>query len=488
MKLSKISLALATACGALVSAPSFALPASQYTNSSEFVGDTFNIRVSGASAQDAGVLGSALSYCAPGSLHRFQISNNFAFFCTPDVGSGPGQINLPVTTPAKTKLAIYKYSVGGSGTGIDPVNLNQTLPFLDLAKIATSPACTGTNLTTSTVDFDGTGPLVTYVNNICAGASSLLTTGATTYVGLSDVEPAFFTNNTANLQSEVLSSLIFAPIVNVKLRNALQAQQGLVVGSDTEANMPSLSRSQLVSIYTQAGQSWSALGVTIGQGVTDDTIYVSRRVDSSGTQKTFEALLARSPNGQSAFKSCIQNNDPFVQPTTGANLVGDNESLCAGASPILVHAGSGGGNTLNCLINHDTAGRGAVGIQTAESKPGSAAWRYIKIDMKAPTQANTARGEYTLYSDTSINTRIGVNPTASALGYSAFLTRFISDLKNPTIIKLINGSDQTFGSSGLMASYVSGTPDFTGVSSVNPWNRLVGGSVIDNCQTGKAPF
>ncbi|HSV71758.1 MAG TPA: hypothetical protein VLI72_16750 [Methylibium sp.] len=481
MKLKQLSLALFAVCGGLASAPAFALPASQYTNASEFSGDTLNIRISGASAQDAGVLGSALSYCVAGTLHRFQISNNFAFFCTPDIGTGAGQIQVPA---GRTKVAIYKYAVGGSGSGVDPVNLNQTLPFLDLAKIATSPACSGTNLTTSTPDFDGTGPLATYVNNVCGGASSLLTTGATTYIGLSDVEPAFFTNNTANLSSTPLSTLIFGVPVSLNIRNALQTQQGLTVGSDTEANMPSLTSAQITSAYTQAGQSWAGIGVT--SGLADDTIYVARRVNSSGTQKTYEALFAKTPNGEPAFKSCYPGNEPFVQPDSGTTT-GDAAALCASAPP-LVFAGSGGGDVRTCMINHHNNNRGAIGILTGEDKPGSANWRFVKLDGHAPTHANVAAGRYTRYTDASFNVRVNVNPTSSALGYTNFVNRFKLDLANPTIIGLINGSDQTFGPSGLMVSYVSGTPDFTGANRVNPWNRLVGGTAIDNCQSPKAPF
>lgn len=481
MKLKQLSLALFAVCGGLASAPAFALPASQYTNASEFTGDTLNIRISGASAQDAGVLGSALSYCVAGTLHRFQISNNFAFFCTPDIGTGAGQIQVPA---GRTKIAIYKYSVGGSGNGVDPVNLNQTLPFLDLAKIATSPACSGTNLTTSTVDFDGTGPLATYVNNVCGGASSLLTTGATTYIGLSDVEPAFFTNNTTNLSASPLSTLIFGVPVSLNIRNALQTQQGLTVGSDTEANMPSLTSAQITSAYTQAGQSWAGIGVT--SGLADDTIYVARRVNSSGTQKTFEALFAKTPNGDLAFKNCHNGTEPFVQPDSGTTT-GDAAGLCTSAPP-LVFAGSGGGDVRTCMINHHAGNRGAIGILTGEDKPGSANWRFVKLDGAAPTHANVAAGRYTRYTDASFNVRVNVNPTSSALGYTNFVNRFKADLANPTIIGLINGSDQTFGPSGLMASYVSGTPDFTGANRVNPWNRLVGGASIDNCQSPKAPF
>ena len=83
MKMTKISLGVAAVCGVL-SAPAHALLASSYTNSGEFAGDTENIRVSGATAQDQGLLASTLRICTAGSLTRYSISNNFVYFCTID--------------------------------------------------------------------------------------------------------------------------------------------------------------------------------------------------------------------------------------------------------------------------------------------------------------------------------------------------------------------------------------------------------------------
>ena len=499
MKLSKISLALVALCAA---APSFAITAANYTNASEFSGDTLNIRISGATAQDNGILGSALSLCVAGTMHKYSISNNFVYFCTPNIGTNAGQITVPTRTPAVTKLAIYKYSAGGSAFGVTPINSNvladgsalgtdaNQLPFLDLAKL--NSLCTGTFATTTAAATFGTA-LSTYVNVACSNASGTVTTLATTYIGVSDVEPAFFSNNTSNLASSTSYSLIFGVPVSLNIRNALQTQQGLVSGSDTEANMPSLSSSQLVSAYTQLGQTWAGIGVTSGLG--NDTIYVARRVNSSGTQKTFEALIAHAPNSEPANKSCGRALDPFVAPdsgTVGAN-VGDADSICSSATPPLVYSGSGGGNVRNCLANHNAQNRGAIGILTTEDKPGTANWRFVKVDGVTPNQAQAAAGRYRFYVESAINTRAGGayatngNPAA---GYAPFVTRLKSDFSNPAIIKLINGADQSFGPAGLMALITATltAPDYTGASSVMPWTKLVGGTALDNCQAPKAVF
>ena len=494
MKLSKIALAAA----ALVAGnASFAITASNYTNTGETTGDTLNIRISGATAQDNGILGSALSLCTSGSVTRYAISNNYVFYCTPDVGTNAGQIQVPA---GKTKLAIYKYSVGGSAFGVTPINSNNAvsgstlgvdgnmLPFLDLTKIAAS--CTGTNATTTTLTFNTT--LGSYTNVACGNSSSALTTLATTYIGVSDVEPAFFSNNTGNITAQSSYALIFGVPVSLNIRNALQTQQGLTSGSDTEANMPTLTSTQIVSAYTQPGQTWAGIGVT--SGLADDTIYVARRVDSSGTQKTFEALIAHTPNSESSYKSCSVATDGFVQPDSGNTTTGDSDTLCAagaGQAP-LVFAGSGGGNVRTCLANHNAASRGAIGILTTEDVAGSASWRFVKVDGVTPNQAQTAAGKYRFYVESSLNTRTsGAFATSSALGYSAFVSRLSSDFSNPTIIKSLNQT-QTFGVGGVMAllsRQAAGTAaDYTGANATIPWNKLVGGATSDNCQSPKAAF
>ena len=497
MKLSRIALAMAASCGALASAPALAIPASNYTNTGEFTGDTLNIRVSGSTAQDTGVLGTAVDICNAGTVTRYAISNDFVFYCTPN----PAQITVPA---GRSKLAIYKYSVGGSAFGVGPINSNSAtdgstltstgnmLPFLDLTKIAS--LCTGTNAVTTTVTYSAT--LGTYTNVACGNATSALTTSVTSYIGLSDVEPPFFSNATANLTVTPIYALIFGIPVSANIRNALQTQQGLVVGDDTEANMPSLSSAQLVSAYTQAGQTWAGIGVTSGLG--DDTLHVARRVDSSGTQKSYEILIARTPNGQGGLKSCAVGTDVFVAPDSGDTTTGDNAAICGSATSPLVFAGSGGGDVRNCLNNYNAAvgpTMGAIGILTTEDKPAAFGngFRFVKVDGITPDQAQTAAGKYRHYVESTMNLRTaGAFATNAALGYSAVAARLVTDFANPAIITVVNGADQTFGKAGLMALLTSQNPrpapDYTGASEIVPWTKEVSGTTLDNCQAPKAVF
>jgi len=482
MKLNKISLGVAAVIG-LLSAPAHALLASSYTNGSEFSGDTLNIRMSGATAQDPGVLAATLRFCTAGSMTAYTISNNFVYFCNIDTTKLTGVTARGGSTPSK--LALYKFSTGGSANGVTPVNNASNLAFLDLTKLNTS--CTAGS---ATADADGTATnLSTYQVFSCTAASSNLTTNALSYIGISDVEPAFFgaPSSYSKLSSAGLATVIFGVPVTKNVYNALQSAQGLTVGSLTEANMPSLSQAQITSMFTQEGQTWSGLGT--GITLADDTVYVARRPNSSGTQKTFEALIARTVNGTLGARNCQSDVESFV---SGVDALDNNvvNNTCDGTN--LVVNGSGSGQVQACLNKHNDAGRGAVGVQTTETKVSSSSkFLFVKINGVAPTQANVASGKYTAYSDAAINLRTGAtSPTASADNYSNFVTKFKSAFADAAIIGVINGAAQPFGASGLMAldNLESPVPtaDYTGAEGRNPWSRLVGGTTLNNCQPGKA--
>lgn len=449
MKLNKLSLAAAAACG-MLSAPAFALPASQ------FDGSTVNVRVSGATAQDGGLLEAALNICQTNTMHRYSASNQFVYFCNAN-GSRIALAN-------GTKLAIYKHSVGGSGNGVQPINNGTALPFLNLTAIAGSANCPAPTATTAPSG-------AAFQTSTCTTTTGL-TSNHVAAIGISDVEPSFFggASDYANLTSEALATVIFGVPVTKVVYEALQAAQGKTVGSLTEANMPSLSTGQITSLYTQEGQTWTAVaGVTIPG---DDTVYVARRADTSGTQKSYEAVIARTVNGTLSGKSCQVNVDAFVSGAAALDNTAAN-AACNGSN--LVVNNSGSGQVLRCMAVHQTAGRGAIGTLSTETLIDSGVGdngklRFVKVNDKAPTAANVKAGAYTFYTDASLNTK------ASAL--TANDSAFVTALKAQFAIDPV---PQPFGGAGLM------TLDVVGGSNGNPYSRLVNGE-LNNCQQGRLIF
>lgn len=483
MKLNKISLAVGGLFAAFA-APVLALPASDYGNTDEITGNTLNIRASGATAVDPGFFASALRLCdATASIHRYSISNNAVLFCKID--------STKLSAPAgKTKLAVYKYSQGGSGGGVQNVNNATSIPFIDLSKITAN--CASATVTAAQ-DLDGTNPLPAFVDTLCTGVfnNTSNTSNAVSYIGISDVEPQFFGNSSGfnNLKAEALVSVIFGLPVTKNIYEIMQAKQGKTVGGLTEADMPSLSQAQVTSLYTQEGQTWSAILGTL-TGLADDVVYVSRRASTSGTQKSYEAVIAKTPNTTAgAARQCYSGTDVFVSGPDASDNTAANTS-CNGDN--LVVNNSGSNQVITCMNKHQADGRASIGTLSTEYKQtAGGSLRFVKANGVAPTYAGVASGQYQYYTDVSLNTRIGSTlPTASALGYANYVTALKNGFAAPATVEVINGSNQTFGPSGLVAldalNATVPVADYAGTTARNPWSRLVGGTDLNNCQSGKA--
>ena len=339
----------------------------------------------------------------------------------------------------------------------------------------------------STVDIDGAGPLSSFQDITCAAATTAVTTATPPYIGISDVEPSFFGGASTynNLSSGALASVIFGVPVTKNVYEALQGAQGKTVGSLLEADMPSLTQAQITSMYTQEGQTWSGL---TGTAIGDDLVYVARRASTSGTQKSFEAVVGRTANSTSGAKSCHPGADSFV---SGPDALNNTAAIAACNGGNLVVNNSGSGQVIACMDTHQAGDRGAIGVLSTEYKSTLAGnIRFVKVNGLAPTHANVASGAYQQYTDAALNTRVGATlPTASALGYSAYVTRMKSDFSDPAIVAVINAGPQPFGPAGLMSLDVLETTvpvaDYTGAQARSPWSRLNSGT-LNNCQSGRA--
>ena len=141
------------------------------------------------------------------------------------------------------------------------------------------------------------------------------------------------------------------------------------------------------------------------------------------------------------------------------------------------------------MNNLQTLNRGSIGVLSTEFKVTSGGLiRFVKINGVAPTHPNVASGKYTAYADASFNTRLIAPTTAAARGYANFVSGLKTAFASSTTIDVINGLDQPFGPSGLMALDQLATPipasDFTGATPRNPWSRAVGGTDLNNCAPG----
>ena len=410
--LKKAALAIAMA-GAFASGSAFALGPN--------ISPQIELFVSGASAQDnnfgalfkdlcqAGTLDTYLDNAdpaKPGAKHR-------AFFCTVLGTKVPG-------LGGNRNVLLHKRSEGGSGWGVQPI-ANHTK--MDHMNIDVSN-CTET-------------PVGSH-NWLCNLTAAGAVTKEYSDAGLSDVEPRQFKGvnvpsgftaitaaQLARLKTQSPSALVFGVTVNTKLRNALQKALGKTVGSETAANMPSLTKAQIINLMKASGTGritrWSQLKIngkalTAVPGVTppaDTKVRICRRVRGSGTQTQHNIKFLENP--------C----QPGLTPAETSN----------NSTGPIVNLGSGSGDLEACQAAADAANLWSIGIQSTEKNAdGSKPYRFVKVDNQLPTLANAVANKYFDWVEISmqwLKSGIAGAPTGSKL---ALLSTLAKNLGKPTII------------------------------------------------------
>jgi hypothetical protein len=444
LKMKQMTLAVAGAIGAGMASQALALNPSVYTTA-----NTVDIYMSGASAQDPGIRALMRRLCVAGTLDHFTDTNQQLFFC---------QANTTQTGAlGKPNIAVRKTSVGGSGNGVQPVANSTPLQFFNISALAVSTTgCGPTSSVTAFTSLTDTIGLPAYTTRSCPIAS--FSSNVAPDIGFSDVEPALLgatPAEVANLDAASANAVIFGTPVTLKLRNALQAAQGLTVGDESLAQMPSLTKAQIASIQSGLLTNWSSLAnssnaplVNTSATAGADSIFVVRRVNTSGTQTFAQAHFL----GQ----GCAVGVATFLTANdTAANNLG---LTCGGNVANTVYEGSGGGDLRNCLIAHDTAGRWAIGILSTEDASPTAtsnSWRHIKIDGVAPTQLNVFNGKYTYWSEQTVQWRKTTNALAGA--QLTFANAVRTKLGDPFVISQVNlTAVHSWGKAGLMALPLNG--------------------------------
>lgn len=377
---------------------------------------------------------------------------------------------------AGTRIAIHKSS-GGSGEGVTPVSAGSTVAYLDLARLPEVASCrTG-------VEERGTEDFIAYRNHTgCDGAGKR----AVPRAGISDVEPALVGGITQPLTVKPQNQLVWGLPVTKNLRNALQAAQGLVrssvphddPGRDTAASMPSLSRAQVAGLFSGTLNNWEQLYDSEGTPFTrsrflapappanpdasgaspgayrperraGSSVYICRRIESSGTQASYEAHYLRN--------RCVKDTPPFVRPNDGSDVRkgGDVSKLVRIAAPAgSVYAGTGTGDVRDCLDAHEQFNRWAVGILSTENpgNNGNREFRYLKVDGAAPTLLNAYGGRWAHVSEQSMQWRRSFTASLGASDEGRLLSFVASNMGLPRVIRALNsGFVHPWGQGGYLA-------------------------------------
>jgi hypothetical protein len=247
----------------------------------------------------------------------------------------------------------------------------------------------------------------------------------------------------------------------------LQLAQGLKVGAEDEANMPSLSRQQLANIFNGSLPRWDLLRDRRGSPLTQTTgarapkdarVFLCRRVETSGTEAAFEVyFLGQRCSGYASHMQAGNDNGEV-----GANTVNE---------------GSGTGDVKDCLNLHEFNGRWAVGMFSTENPsnlqqddPGPPPakpkdrrddrWRFIKVDRAAPTLINVVEGRYDFFMEQTIMYRrskglLGGEPLDG--DKLKLMNTIATNAGNPQIIRELNRKFRhTWGDAGVLALTTNG--------------------------------
>jgi len=424
----------------------------------------------------------------------------WAVQCTADATAGAGL--------AGQTMGIYK-SDGGSSQGATNVADATAVPFLD----ASPTTCADTGINKAIQNGGG----VTYHIYQCGN----VTQNQIPDGGGSDVEPSKFVGQLAgssdfvdrgNLNIQSGPGLIFGPAVTKALRNALQSAQGLTVGSETEANMPSLPRTYVRSLTEGKIQLWNSFpvyGSTLNVPATfagaDGTLGTGDDVTPAGSNATLKGYvhLCRRTKGSGTHAehmihyhraNCM--NGAFAMP---------GQPGLSGGAPAVFEGGSAGNLGL-CLDHLDkgdgytgvtpvmAAGRASFGIgyQGLEKNvDNSENWRYVKVDGYAPTLKNVFDGNYDQIYFSSFQNRTGqdyrVGPLRSNVSASektAIDAFFANDLQiTGAIAADINaGLVYTWGASGYMIPSTAAPAAFSAANPLIRWAREDATGTPNSCQ------
>jgi hypothetical protein len=392
------------------------------------------VRMSGATAQDAGVTGVLQRLCTAGSLDAYSYTVGTTLIATAYVCNAGAPISKPLT--------VQKDSAVGSFNGVGPVKDGTSLTYIDVTKITTTN-CAGPTAVpaTAAVAPDGIG-LPAY-NKYACNINATKTDASD--IGFSDVEPAIWGYDATGLQTVSPNQLLFGVPVTVALRNALQTAQGLALASETAANVPSLSSSELAAVYSQNVATADALGI----GNTND-IYMVRRVDSSGTEKAAELFFL---NQGVNLASSPMSMAPINAGDTGKSTLiscGTNVAAPTGG-PGYVMGGNGTGDVLSCLTAHNSGGRYAIGIASMEKVQFGAGWRYVRVDGVLPTIANAIRGKYNYWTEQAM-----LSKTTIAGDALAVWNYYKTNLGSVPVVAALNQSFSLFDNASMGGA---GEPD-----------------------------
>ena len=412
--------------------------------------------------------------------------------------------------PDGTVVAIHKYSAGGAIQSTAPVANRVPAPKW-IKSGQTAPAGTSapvTVLTTVGATSNITFQKVTFSSALSAANVEQRRPD----IGLTTVEPAAFLgrssgtvknpDNSTYASYTVLrrdisaltgvvptADLVNGLVVTKALRDALQRAQGLTVGSELEADVPSLTNAQINALFTQSIVDWSNLLVgatgtplTSVAGVTapaSTKVFVVRRDNGSGNQIGTEGFFT-------------QGQFNWAAATTGDT---DTGLTTVPAGPF-VFSGTNTRANQDTFRTLNTNNVWAIGLLSTE-KPNlnsttsgtsrENGYRFIAVNGATPSLVNVVKGRYPIYNTTSVVYNTAFLKTRP-LGVQYLAAAVTRGLNNPGLlgpvgenlqINLASGDPTRYWGGGFLVSSPS-VDSATGADQVPGTGVPTAGSVLLN--------
>jgi hypothetical protein len=435
---------------------------------------------------------------------------NSAIFCLTDNTKIPGLQGGTGNTHQQT-LLISRRRLGASFVGLDAVQNGTTLTYLSTNDITKNCAPnTGAGYSSGGVTYN--------YDYSC----STVTAGITATAATSDITPDVFygsdnippVNNYSAIDPTQIANIypiageIVGIPVTLNLRNALQlaeAQSGLLPatctpGTETAACVPTLTKAQLVSLFSGNTSSWSSFYIngidlvtlannyakanttqTAVKAPSDSTVHICRRENGAGQQVAVLANILQDPCLGTAAPSLAQPggaSDVVYATSLGAvdNCLTDYYNTYTTTGGVTTPAYKFFGTTTNLSSTgyapnppKTTAGnQWAIGIQTTERNPSNTSpYRFIAIDNAVATGYEAAAGHYPLVAEYAISYQ-----TPASTNVSLALQALVNYSQLPATVAARNNalSNQTsFGQAGYVALSGYTINGQTNAPSI-PWN------------------
>ena len=346
---------------------------------------------------------------------------------------------------AGKKVALFKSDIGGSGQGVFPVYFGGAegamRSFLSVSTCGSRSA--------------------NVPNYVCTGEQQQVP-----MAGVSDVEPGMFKGiNTptddpnypqGGLSDSQLGELTVTPLfqtvfgvaVNKSLRDAMQTKQGLVAGSEAEADRPSISVAEAASYFggllvdPANGMGWQPL-VSASDSKKASRVNVCRRVQGSGTQASANAFLNGFP--------CNSASGSIADKTYSDSGLSNAVSSVGPSGSLFVFEGSSTGNVISCLGAAEDTAAYAIGHVSKENNEAGSKWRHVKLDGIAPSRDNVKAGKYGYFFESTMQWHTS-HVASLSNDQQDFIAQFAAEAGKPASLAKLAAATQN-GVAALPDSY-----------------------------------